>query len=100
MFYFGLLTLVLCHCAVVDAHVFHLPLRKLTAAQRSPVDVSSGRNSLRADVRVKRQTTSVDDEYNLYGAPGAGYAVEVDIGTPPQRVSKMTLLFKHQFFGL
>ena len=74
---------------VATSQVLKLPLRKLTVQQTS-IDVSS-EYTFHSDVRVKRQATS-DEDFNMLGAPGAGYAVEVLIGTPAQRVGLIGLV--------
>ena len=58
------------------------------AASRSPLSDRS--LPVRASSRMRRTAeaeTGSEDGYNLFGSPGAGYYVEVAIGTPPQLVS-------------
>ena len=74
---------------VATSQVLKLPLHKLTVQQTS-IDVTS-EYTFHSDVRVKRQATS-DEHFNMLGAPGAGYAVEVLIGTPAQRVGTVGLI--------
>lgn len=68
-------------CTAARSHVYTIPLRK-------GKETSFAETVGEPAVRTNQVNVSVEEQKNnIRGRPGLGYYIEVDIGTPPQKVS-------------